>query len=174
MSNTCHHCQQHLVAYINNEASPKVRKRVATHLQTCETCYAAYIRERDTAQQITQELTLFAQADKTQLNNIWASVQAELDTPTPKRYTFSKEWQRGLVLVALAVICVLPWSLSVGNFTSPTLQNRMRPVDEPNLTPQAFSSPVHIVALDTTSKPTEDVLPPTPTSTPAIAPIPGE
>lgn len=172
----CQYCQEHLIAYINNEATPRIRRRVADHLHSCETCYAIYTRERDAAQQLSRELTLFGRANDNQLDSLWSVIQDEIETPEPiTRTNNGKVWQRGLVLVALAVLCALPWSLSWGDLVSVSIPLRATPAVVPydNGTPAGTEgSDISIVALST-GTPTDDMLPPTATSTPMVAPIPG-
>lgn len=172
---TCTHCQEHLLTYIHDEAPPRLRRKIAAHLRTCEACYALYVRERDTAHELSQELTLFGGASKPELDTMWASIQNELTAPpTPPTHTVSYGWQRGMVLAALLVLCMLPWSLTWGELVSTSAAQRIIPVDVPESTPTITQTrAVRVVALGT-SQPTEDMLPPTATSTPASAPVPGD
>lgn len=164
----CQHCQNHLVAYMHDEAPPRLSRRIARHLRECETCYAAYVRERGAAQQMTQDLAWFGQPDDAQLNRIWATVQTELDAPTPRRRAYP--WRHVLAMAAMLLLCALPWALHGGNLDFPRVALPATPAFQPGGTPSGTQT-VKLAALDTNT-PTEDVLPPTPTSTPPMAPIP--
>lgn len=165
----CHQCQKHLVAYIHDEATPRIRRRVAAHLDTCESCYAAYVRERDASTQMTQDLAWFGQPDNAQLTDIWANVQGTWNQPTQRQRAY--RWQHGLMMAAMVLLSVLPWSLNVGNLVHVPVPFQATPAVSPQNTPQGTAVGVVRVAFDVNT-PTEDVLPPTPTSTPPMAPVP--
>jgi anti-sigma factor RsiW len=168
----CQYCQRHLITYINGEGSARMRRRVSQHIQACDACYAAYVRERTAAGRVAQELTLFGTPHRTQLTSMWADVQAELAAPRSSRSKAVRyRWQHGLALVALVVLWALPWSLSWGAFVQ-TAPEPATPALAPNSTPEGTNVSVLRVAALEPGNPTEDAAPPTATSTPAVAPIP--
>lgn len=175
--NDCQHCREHMVAYINGELGRRRTRWMAEHLRECETCYAAYVRERDAGHTITHELTLLGRAEKPQLDALWGNIEAQLQS-TPARSSRLVPWERGLVGVALAILVALPWAMLADDWVA----NAAVPVGvTPALEPEGTSigtqasddTPLKSTAV-ALNLPTEDAQPATPTSTPAVAPIPDE
>jgi len=168
----CIHCQSNLVAYIDRELPTWEARRVGAHLKACDACYRAYVARRDATRDMERELTLFGTPSAPQLENIWAAVGAEIAERKPPRRPRRFNWQRGLVGVAFAMLCVLPWTLNTEHIIAAAMPVGITPVEMPEGTPegtQAISTRVAARKL-----PTEDAGPPTPTSTPAVAPVPDE
>ncbi|MEL6149895.1 MAG: zf-HC2 domain-containing protein [Chloroflexota bacterium] len=175
MGISCQHCNDNLIAYINGETGPRLRRRMAEHLQTCEACYADYVRECDIARDAQNDLTLLGRPDNAQLDRIWEAVHVELDAmpqtpPRPQSYGA----RRSLALIALVILCALPWTTSVESRVIAAFSLRATPAIMPQSTPDSTMTSVASIAVINNGRPTEDVLPPTATSTPAVAPIPGE
>lgn len=172
--NDCQRCQQHLIDYINGGLSPWLSRDVAAHIRECDTCYTVYVQQRDTAHRLENELALFGRAQESQLKNIWADVEAALDQPPPVAQQHSMHWWQGSVLAALMLICVLPWTLHATRLTRPVARPAMI-VNAPNShTPDGTAVSAAQVMVVADERPTEDAAPPTPTSTPAVAPVPDD
>lgn len=173
----CQHCRAQLVAYVNGELGHRRARRVAGHLRTCDACYAAYVRERDTGRALTHDLALLGRPDVAQLNGLWANIEAQLAAP-PTRTAQTPAWAHGLVGVALAMLVALPWTLLADDLVaSAAVPVGATPAVMPEETPpgthgaEAAPRKSATVALNL---PTEDPKAATPTSTPAVAPIPDE
>ncbi|MEM6284650.1 MAG: zf-HC2 domain-containing protein [Chloroflexota bacterium] len=176
MGISCQHVHEHLIAYVNGETGPRLRRRIAEHLHTCDSCYADYVRERDTARDAQNDLTLLGRPESTQLDRIWEAVHVELDTmPAQPQQPQTYGVRRSLALVTLMVLCVLPWSASVEDRVIAALDLRATPAVMPYGTPDSTTTSVASIAVyNHDGRPTEDVLPPTATSTPAVVPVPGQ
>lgn len=77
----CNDCRGFLPAYISRTLPPLPRQKVAAHLDSCETCYAAYVQQRDIERELTQQVPLIGRADSPRLNRIWTAVQGEMARP---------------------------------------------------------------------------------------------
>jgi len=176
---TCDDYRSQLVSYINRELPRRKQQRLAKHLQHCEGCYAAYVRERDTAQHLTRELMLLGQSSSSQLDSIWDAVTKQVNSPTSQTANTSKNsynWQPGAAWAALVILCMIPWTMSWNNLVSVTSTLGVTPVDVPVNTPDgtrigAAQVQINAIQFDF-DVPTEDALDPTPTVTPPAAPIP--
>jgi anti-sigma factor RsiW len=174
----CQHTRDHLVAYINGELGRRRTRRIADHLRGCETCYAAYVRERDTARNLTSELTLLGRADAPQFDALWSHIETQLTTAPATRAPRPASWTSGLVGVALAMLVALPWTLFADEWVAsaafPIVATpAMMPEETPAGTDSQEGTP-HNRAIAALNLATEDPLPATPTSTPAVAPIPND
>jgi anti-sigma factor RsiW len=170
--NECTYCQSALIAYIDGELSRREARRVAAHLHSCDGCYRAYITRRDATRDIERDLSLLGTADAPQLDSIWTAVQSEIKERTPTRQHPRRDnWERAMVGAAFAVLCALPWTLTTDNMiASAAMPVGVTPVEMPAGTPEGTRATSTRVAARTL--PTEDAGPPTPTSTPAVAPAP--
>lgn len=170
--NGCQQCRNDLVKYINEDLSPQLMREMAAHLQNCDTCYALYRYERDAAQQIAKEFAFLGMPEGKQLDRMWRQVSSDLENPETPIHHY--DWLHGLAAVLLVTLTILPWVFHLNNFASVTLTSGITPAVVPGEeTPEGTeSSRFRRVALNL-NVPTEDAeLPPTPTSTPAIAPVP--
>lgn len=115
---TCRVCREHLPGYIARELSHAARSQVAAHIQTCDTCYAAYVKQRELGGELARTLPALGGAHP-RLDQIWAGVQA--DMRQPKRQPIRQEQARYSIAVLLLVIALLlPWSMRSSAFTLPT------------------------------------------------------
>ncbi len=82
MTLSCRQCRKYLTAYVNNELTPRARRRVDQHLNTCRGCSSEYLLDRRAAADITDALARIGAPSDRQLNEIWASVVDSLQ-PIP-------------------------------------------------------------------------------------------
>jgi anti-sigma factor RsiW len=169
----CGHCQRHLIAYIDNDLPTRTKRHVADHLRTCERCYTLYVQQRDQNAQLVRDLSILGSNHTPDFDGMWATIDSQLTiAPSSHRSDFS--WQRGLVGLAFAVMCVLPWTLSLDGFVaSAALPVGATPAEMPHETPEGtITTRTSLTVAYDFERATEDAQPPTPTSTPAVAPAP--
>lgn len=77
----CTDYRAYLPAYIERELSPLMRRRVGAHLDRCESCYTAYVQQREVSRELRQQVPLIGRADAPRLNRIWTAVQGEMACP---------------------------------------------------------------------------------------------
>ncbi|MFN8528204.1 MAG: zf-HC2 domain-containing protein [Anaerolineae bacterium] len=97
MTLSCHQCRKYLTAYVNNELTPRARRRVDQHLNTCRECSSEYLLDRRTAADITDTLARIGVPSERQLSEIWASVVDNL-TPTAAPVITRHSTERRLTL----------------------------------------------------------------------------
>lgn len=103
----CSHCEKHLDAYLDHRLTPRLRRRVARHLDECPRCYLLYIQRRDLQQELQRALPLVGRRDKTDFQRLWGGISAELPrTAVPNRMRY------GLVAMALMVMFLLPFTMA--------------------------------------------------------------
>ena len=78
---SCDEYKRYLPAYSDRELPPLLRRRVAMHLEKCESCYASYVRQREVSRELAQQVPLIGRADAPRLNKIWTAVQGEMAHP---------------------------------------------------------------------------------------------
>lgn len=105
---SCQSCRAKLPAYLHRELNPRLRRRVAAHLNNCPACYAAYRQHQDIGRDLQSSLPAFGQPDHAQLGRVWRAVQAEMNQP---RRSFQPVFRArySLGVVALLITLVLPW-----------------------------------------------------------------
>lgn len=139
---TCHECQAHLVAYINDEVKPRRRRAVAQHLDECGACYAAYREQRGLVSDLQLDLKRIGQPSTPQLDTMWAAIQANMRHARPIRRRFRRRY--GLAVVLILLTLLRPWSLSTPQFA---FALSLAPVPEPNVDGSATpESPVNAAA----------------------------
>jgi anti-sigma factor RsiW len=106
---SCHACQSKLVPYLHRQLSPRMQRRVGSHLDECPVCYAAYIAQRELSSELTAGLSRLGQPNAPQMTRLWAAIQADIQKPrpVPRRTT----GRAGVALLILILALLLPWSL---------------------------------------------------------------
>lgn len=107
---SCQNCRAKLPAYLHRELNPRLRRRVAAHLNNCPACYAAYREQQDIARELQDMLPAFGQTDSVQLGRMWSAVQTEMAQPQ-RRFQPVFRARYSLGVVALLVALALPWML---------------------------------------------------------------
>lgn len=108
---TCRFIKPHLTAYLHGELSRRGRRRVAQHLEACESCYAAYTQARDLERELTRALPLVGTPTAPQLSMMWASIQRQVDAVPVHR----SHARYGLAVVVFVLALLLPWTLGNQN-----------------------------------------------------------
>ena len=106
---SCHTCQSKLVPYLHRQLSPRLQRRVGSHLDECPVCYAAYIAQRELSSELSAGLSRLGQPNAPQLGRMWSAIQADMQRPrpVPRRAT----GRAGVALLILTLALLLPWSL---------------------------------------------------------------
>ena len=69
-----------LTAYIDGELNPASRRFVARLIDEHSDLYADYMTLRETRRNLERELPLIGRIDTHQMNNMWANINAQLQT----------------------------------------------------------------------------------------------
>jgi len=129
------YCKVHMAQYLSGDLSDTTRRRIARYIDECGDCYNEYIRQRNLANELERALPSFGRPSAQKLDNMWASIQAELAQPSETQSTMLYRpqrpltWGYGLVMVMVALLLLTP--LIVGHHASAS------PVQLPPQ-PQAF------------------------------------
>ena len=102
-----------MTAYISGELPTATRRFIARQIDEDERCYKEYIRQRQTKNELERVLPTLGRSDETQLSNIWANIQTELNRPaetivTVRKHSFQLGY--GLVIVAMTIALLVPLS----------------------------------------------------------------
>ena len=115
----CRFCEAHLVAYINSQLSVNARSRIARHIDECESCYAAYMNERDMARELEMRVPLVGTnvgiGTNAAFARMWSAVQAEIP-PSPAPVTsmgwrWSYQLRYSLAALVFMLALLLPWTM---------------------------------------------------------------
>jgi len=120
------YCKVHMAQYLSGDLSDTTRRRIARYIDECEDCYNEYIRQRNLANQLERELPIFGRPSATTLDNMWASIQAELAQPTDSssgmltyRPQKRQTWGYGLVMLLVALMLLIPLVIGYHASVSP-------------------------------------------------------
>jgi len=108
---TCGECRTLLPGYIGRELSREARARVASHIDTCDTCYGVYLQQRAVTGELRQLLPAIGQAETPRLESIWSAVQTGLSQPRVS--PLQKDPTRfGIAALIIAAAVLLPWLIN--------------------------------------------------------------
>lgn len=115
------YCQVHMAQYLSGDLSDTTRRRIARYIDECEDCYNEYIRQRNLANQLERELPSLGRPSVYKLDNMWASIQAELANPSDAPSSMHRPhrlqtWGYGLAMLIVVAMLLTPWV--VGYHTS--------------------------------------------------------
>lgn len=102
-------------AYITGELPTATQRFISRQIDEDERCYDEYIRQRQTKNELERELSILGRANETQLNNIWANIQAELKNPTnassreaPLSQRPQLQFSYGVIAIVLFLFAIVP------------------------------------------------------------------
>lgn len=121
----CHYCKSQLDAFIDGSLSPRARRRVARHIDTCPACYRVYANRRDLRRELQASIPLVGRDHTPDFDRMWGAIRAELPRPRP-RYT---QFRYGLVMLMLVLVLVVPLTLGNSDLTR-TPPDQPRPQGE--------------------------------------------
>ena len=109
------YCKVQMVRYVSGDLSEAARRRVARYIDECEDCYREYTRHREFAHQLESNLPTLGRPDARRLDQLWSSVQRDLQAPDEHREWFrdfgsrsNMQFSYGLLVVAITVALLLP------------------------------------------------------------------
>ena len=108
---SCKQCQQHLVGYVNHELSPKMRDKVARHLDECEACYVVYLQHKRTATELRRVMPLVGNHRPPTFERVWAAARLETVRRTSNYYPL----RYGMAMVAITILLLIPFALGRTN-----------------------------------------------------------
>lgn len=146
---SCRECRALLPAYVDRELSAAERRLVAGHLDTCERCHAAWVRQRNLAAGLRAGLPGMGRLEPARAGALWQAVHHELMTPRRMALPFSQRRMSLLVLLVAAAL-VLPWLLSPGRLAARSLPLPPTPASADAL---ATDTPVSFAAAPTSLDP---------------------
>ncbi len=129
------YCKVHMARFISGDLSEAARRRVGRYIDECDVCQREYLRHREFAQKLETNLPALGRPSPQRLDELWSSLQTELQTPAKQTLWFSDfasphsmQVSYGLVMLAVSIALLLP--MMIGFHTS------LSPVDLP-LRPQS-------------------------------------
>jgi hypothetical protein len=162
MALSCSKCRSYLVAYIHLELTPRARKQIDTHLNTCAACYRVYLAERDLSRDLAQSIRHIGSADDMRLNQIWSIVQSEITPHAVSRQSpslrglWNGEARYSFAVIALMIALLIPTLLHQGgaalalpNQPTPTSTQELAQTKDINVVvalPSATGEIDHIIA----------------------------
>lgn len=126
------YCKVHMARFISGDLSEAARRRVGRYIDECEDCQREYMRHREFAQKLERSLPALGRPSPKRLDELWTSLQTELQTPAKQSLWFSDmaspqsmQFSYGLVMLAVSIALLLP--ILIGFHAS------MSPVDLPRM-----------------------------------------
>jgi anti-sigma factor RsiW len=104
---SCHDCRKFIPAYVSRELPTSLRRRVGEHLDGCEACYTVYLRQREIAHELVQQVPAIGRTNAPQLGKIWNAVQTEMTLSRPSSWSRVTK-RHGIVTIALVLVLLLP------------------------------------------------------------------
>jgi anti-sigma factor RsiW len=108
---SCNQCQKHLIAYSSHELSPKMRAKVAQHLDHCESCYALYLQHKRTSSELRRVMPLVGNRRPPTFDRVWAAVRLDASRRTSNYYPL----RYGMAMIAITVLLLIPFALGRTN-----------------------------------------------------------
>jgi anti-sigma factor RsiW len=110
---SCRQCRTYLTAYIHNELTPRARRRIDAHLNTCTVCASIYMEQSRAARDLSFIVGRIGQPNGDRLHHIWHAVQSEIGTPSHvsarrKMRPPKLSIQHGAVVVVLVMTMLMP------------------------------------------------------------------
>ena len=120
------YCKVHLARFVSGDLSEAARRRVGRYIDECEDCQREYMRHREFAQKLEQNLPALGRPSPKRLDELWSSLQTELETPAKQTLRFSDfasahsmQFSYGLVMLAVSMALLLPMMIGFHASTSP-------------------------------------------------------
>lgn len=132
------YCKVFMARFVSGDLSAAARRRVGRYIDECEDCHREYMRHREFAQKLERNLPALGAPNAKRLDELWSSLQSELQTPATQTMRISDfaspqsmKVGYGLVMLAISIALLLP--MAVG------FQASLSPVDLPRM-PHGVSS----------------------------------
>ncbi len=108
---SCKQCQRHLVTYIHRELSPKQHRKVAEHLDHCETCFALYLGHKRMANELRRVVPLVGNGRAPTFDRVWAAARLDAARRTNNYYPL----RYGMAMLAVTFLLLIPFALGRTN-----------------------------------------------------------
>ncbi len=164
---SCKQCQKHLVTYVHHELPPKLNRKVAQHLDRCETCYSAYMEQKRLVTELRRSVPVVGNGRVPSFERFRTAARLE----STRRMTSYYPLRYGMVMVVVTVLLLIPFALGKSNqvFAGPptqpaplvrvsvnvtaAIQEGVSVAFEINQTPAAPARPPVILPVDVISTP---------------------
>lgn len=148
------YCRWRMVAYVNGELSPAIRRRMARYIEQYPACYAEYRRQRELRLELSERLPIYGIPQGGRIQQLWCSIEREVAKPTRFRLTSSQITIYGLIVVSLLWMIMHIITLHQSNamtlvITPPTPDNAVQAIETSNPNYTAPTMPPTVVAIAT-------------------------
>ena len=140
-----------MMAYLDGDLSIKARRFVARQIDENPVCYQEYIRAKQSKQELERALPAFGKADKPQLDNLWANIQAELNQPETvpvramTRPTFSLSY--GVTALLFLVMMLTPLAVDASRASISPIPQQPAPEKIADVTTRASTPEPNSTAI---------------------------
>ena len=148
-------CKWRMVAYVNGELSPALRRRMAWYIEQYPACYAEYRRQRELRLELTERIpVVFGAPSNANIKHLWRNIEREIAKPRRLSLSTSHLMVYTLTLGALLWMIVLITTLHQSDgatlvITPPTPDNVVQVIETSNPNYIAPTIPPTIVAVAT-------------------------
>lgn len=149
----CRYVHLQLDAFLDSRLSPRVRRRVVRHIDTCPACYQAYARQRDLRRDLQATVPLVGRGAAPDFDRMWSAIRTELPRPQPRQTQF----RYGLVMLLLVMALIVPLTMGNHDLTRTVPEHPMPQTEASTQTPDRITEPDIIVTL--TSSPAQQTPP---------------
>jgi hypothetical protein len=94
-----------------------MRRRVARHLDHCETCYILYQQELDLMGELEGIVPQIGVGNGANFDRLWSDIQDEIRQPSAPRF----QMRYGLAMMALILVFLVPMTMGNQNLSLTTL-----------------------------------------------------
>lgn len=119
-------CKVHMARFISGDLSEAARRRVGRYIDECEDCQREYLRHREFAQKLEQSLPGLGRASPQRLDELWRSLQTELQRPEKQTLWFSDfaspqsmRFSYGMVMLVVSIALLMPMVIGFHASLSP-------------------------------------------------------
>ena len=126
-----------LAAFVHDELPPHLRIRVSRHVQECDACYAALVRERELNRALQDGLRCVGAPRDDELARLLPGIMAEATPVRPVRSSMRRPGLGLAVVLSLMVLLLMP------ALVMPRVSAISAPQDQPS--PQVRVSATHSV-----------------------------
>jgi anti-sigma factor RsiW len=138
-------------AYLDGELPLTARRFIARQIDENPLCYRDYIRAKQSKQELERSLPTVGQVQAGQLDNLWATIQAELNQPensttrTNPRPSYSLSY--GVAMLILAIIMLAPFAIDASRMSVSPVPQHPLPEETALLTSPASTPDAHPRAI---------------------------
>lgn len=140
------YCKSRMVAYVNGELSPTLRRRMAWYIEKYPECYVEYRRQRELRHELTSQLPIIGVPQTGQLQRLWRVIEGEVAKPATFILSLPQIMTYSLIVITLGWMVILMTTLYPSDgttlvITPPTPDNAVLAVEtsNPNRTAPAVS-----------------------------------